>query len=113
MNNVITGSASNGVFWMRDPRFLVLSAATSVATFYLWPVVEDRFATEHFNELLAAADVPPGSTSMTLRDFERALGKDGHKLEARLRAAIEAHLDPEIRAACDAAPSLRPSLYFE
>lgn len=43
VNNLITGVTP--VFWLRDPRFLLAAASSSIATFYLWPQYESWAAT--------------------------------------------------------------------
>lgn len=40
VNNIMMGNTKGGVFWMRDPRFLYVTIAASVITFYLWPQCE-------------------------------------------------------------------------
>ena len=47
VTGALTGANKGGVFWMRDPRYLLLSAFVSILTFYLWP--------EYFS---ARADLP-------------------------------------------------------
>ena len=38
VTGALTGAnAARGVFWMRDPRYLLLSTVVAVATYYLWP----------------------------------------------------------------------------
>ena len=37
VNNLLFGGAREGVFWVRDPRFLMVALASSLATFVGWP----------------------------------------------------------------------------
>ena len=112
VNNIMTGATKGGVFWMRDPRLLVLSVASSLGAFYLWPKFEAASAQAKFEELLAAAGAGPGETSVSYDQFEAALDADTD-LARRIGAAVEPHLAPEKRDACAAAPPLRPAIYFE
>ena len=112
VNNLLTGAARGGVFWLRDPRFLAVALLASAATFYLWPRWEEAAAHARFSELLAAAGAAPGATSLSFDEFEAALARRP-ALGARIAAAVEPHLDARVRDACGAAPALRPALIFE
>mmetsp|Transcript_29640 Transcript_29640/g.40224 ORF Transcript_29640/g.40224 Transcript_29640/m.40224 type:complete len:467 (-) Transcript_29640:446-1846(-) len=52
VNNIIMGSVP--VSWIRDPRWLACVIATSLATFYIWPVVEDTLVKREFQHMLNA-----------------------------------------------------------
>ena len=112
VNNLLTGAARGGVFWLRDPRFLAVALLASAATFYFWPRWEEAAARARFSELLDAAGAAPGATSLSFDEFEAALARRP-ALGARIAAAVEPHLDARVRDACGAAPALRPALIFE
>ena len=115
LNNLITGNLRGGVFWVRNPIFLAIAVVSSVVTFYGWPIYEHERAKAEFDALRRAAcqeEECPDETCVTLEQFERALQRDP-KLGQRLIEAVKPHLEPEIKAAMDAAPSLGPALIFE
>lgn len=112
LNNLLTGSTAGGVFWMRDPRFLVVAVAASVATFYAWPEFEARSAERSFDRLLVAAGAAARRTSVSRDEFAAALADDP-ALDASIFAAVAPSLEPGVRDACAALPSLRPHLVFE
>jgi uncharacterized membrane protein YeiH len=64
VNNLITGVTP--VFWLRDPRFLLLAVLSSVATFYLWPEYESWAATREKLRLSVAAQEEALSRRATL-----------------------------------------------
>ena len=62
VTGALTGAnAARGVFWMRDPRYLLLSTVVAVATYYLWPKYLEWTGpcAESFRRALYAVDAFP------------------------------------------------------
>mmetsp|Transcript_21828 Transcript_21828/g.33583 ORF Transcript_21828/g.33583 Transcript_21828/m.33583 type:complete len:565 (+) Transcript_21828:87-1781(+) len=128
LNNCMTGNTRGGVFWMRNEYFLMIALASSILTFYLWPIFEQEKARQEFETLQICAaktaqeiisdhiqnDTFPQERSdvVTLAQFESALQADP-VLATRLFKAVKSQLEPEIVAAMEAAPVLAPALIFE
>lgn len=116
LNNMMTGNTRGGVFWMRDPRFLVIAIWSSLATFYLWPEYEEWQSYRHFQELVSAAgrnnDICAMDKGLRPEEFERAF-EASPQLAERITHAVRPQLDAETIAAIDAAPKLASRLVFE
>lgn len=111
LNNLMTGNTRGGVFWMRNPSFLVVSIWVSLATFYLWPEYEEWRAQREFEELRAAAGIS-SAASLNADEFCRAL-EASPRLADHLSLAVLPRLETEAHAAIQAAPSLKAPLLFE
>ena len=44
VNNLCMGETRGGVFWVRDPTFLLVAVGAAAAAFYAWPVMEEAVA---------------------------------------------------------------------
>lgn len=79
VNNIMMGHTQGGVFWIKDPRFLYVTVAASIATFSLWPYLEHTIACR---EIGLESDAPIG-----LQQFETALERDP-ALAMRIRSSV-------------------------
>ncbi|KAJ8600415.1 hypothetical protein CTAYLR_001462 [Chrysophaeum taylorii] len=80
INNIIMGSTAGGVFWIREPTYLLIAVCASVITFYSWPSIELELAKRemHF-------DFPP--ETLAFPQFKAALDANP-AFEQRLRRAV-------------------------
>ena len=83
LNNMLTGSATRGgVFWMKDSLILAIAIGASLATFYLWPMYEERTANQFCSELHSAIGVAieervgDGARGVSYEQFCAALDGD-------------------------------------
>jgi len=87
VNNILMGDTRQGVFWMRDLRYLYAPLAASLATFYSWPHLELWWAQHELDMIGPDCDgmVDPAC-------FEAALERHP-RLSKRLRSVIEPRIE--------------------
>ena len=51
MNAVLYGYAKNGVPWVKTPRNLMIALVSSLATFFLWPILCESMAQERLRRI--------------------------------------------------------------
>ena len=110
VTGALTGAnAARGVFWMRDPRYLLLSTVVAVATYYLWPKYLEWTGRDRFEQLARASSSNPHG-KLSADAFELALRQD-EELRKELRM-LESHLNEREKKIALRDPQQRPSLYF-
>jgi len=95
INNVITGATAGGVYWIRDPSYLLVAVLASVLTFYSWPSLELELARREMEDVL------PATSAVSLAEFESAL-HEHPDFDRRLRRAVRDELGADaVSAAAD------------
>lgn len=110
VTGALTGANSQrGVFWMRDPRYLLLSVTVAIATYYLWPKYLEWTGQDKFEHLAKASHSDPRNP-LSKESFTTALREDP-ELRSEFRM-LESHLNEREKKTALQSPQLRPSLYF-
>ncbi|KAL3921795.1 MAG: hypothetical protein SGPRY_004780 [Prymnesium sp.] len=99
LNDIMTGNTRQGVFWMRNPTFLVIALATSLLTFYAWPMYEQLRAQQQMNALRQAAGVAPGG-GIGYNAFVAALDKDPKEAK-NIFHALDHYIEGELGIPCE------------
>lgn len=80
INNILFGTTAGGVYWIRDPRYLLVAVVSSVVTFYSWPHLELELARREMDDL-------PSGAAMSRDEFRVAVVSNP-AFEERVRRAV-------------------------
>jgi uncharacterized membrane protein YeiH len=75
MVDILTGSGR--VFWMLNPKYLQIAVATALATFYLWPTLEQQFGFSDSSIPICTADAI-GLSAFVVMGTQKAISRKLH-----------------------------------
>lgn len=95
LNNLLYGSSAllldkPGVFWIRQPSYLVLSLVSSVVTFYTWPILCRKMAKTELEQFIGKEKLNRDG-SCNRESFLQACREN---VDFRRSVATALHLDP-------------------